>query len=88
MKLHRHGSDHGIPLDALPFTEAQVCEQKDRECTSLLSVEARIAADELLTRTQQWILIPADKCDNFVSRTSFANYVAIPEVSNPTHCLG
>jgi hypothetical protein len=66
MKRHCYGSDHGFPLEAFLHTEVELNDA--RGTTTLLSVEARIVSDELLMRSQQWILLPRDRSDEFFTK--------------------
>ena len=67
MKRRHYGLDHGISLDSLSHTEVEERNFKEYCSTTLLSVDARIASEELLMRSQQCIILPTDKRDKFLS---------------------
>jgi hypothetical protein len=67
MKRHHYGFDHGISLDSLSHTEVEECIFEEYSSTTLLSVDARIASDELLMRSQQFIILPTDERDKLLS---------------------
>ncbi|KAM0183341.1 hypothetical protein ACHAPC_006611 [Botrytis cinerea] len=61
MKQHRSGIDIGFPLEAFRHLEIKY-NQRTRK-TTLISVDARFAANELLLRSQTWILLPRSQKD-------------------------
>jgi hypothetical protein len=68
MKRHHYGFDHGVSLDLLSHTEVEERYFKEYCRTTLLSVDARIASDELLMRSQLCIVLPTDRRDKYLSR--------------------
>lgn len=60
MMRQQYSSSHGLPLEAFQSTE--IFSSKSTRSMQLLSVEARIASDEFLTRSQLWVLAPRDHC--------------------------
>lgn len=54
-----------MPLDAFAHTEFRIDEES--RATSLLSVEARIDSDELIVRSQRWILLPRARRNEFAT---------------------
>ena len=74
MKRYRRGSDHGISLDDLSFTEVQNSFQEDRDYTTFLTADARILASDhessLLMRFQQLLLIPVDPFESNLDQIS------------------
>jgi hypothetical protein len=67
IKRHHYGLDHGVSLDAFSHTEVEESHYEEFSTTVLLSVDARIASDELLMRSQQWIVLPTNKRDRLLS---------------------
>lgn len=65
MKRHLHGPSHGFLLEAFQITE--VVESDLHKMNALLSVEAQINSNELLMRTQQWVLLPYSWRDEFIT---------------------
>lgn len=65
MKRHYYGSNHGIPLDAFFHTEVE--ERSDLKLVTLLSVDATIVANELLVRSQLWMMLPRHRCQEFLT---------------------
>jgi hypothetical protein len=60
--MHYHlGPKYGIPLEAFSHTEVML--NVSRGFTTLISVEARVASDKLLMRSQQWFLVPTEQRD-------------------------
>ncbi|KAF5873389.1 putative f-box domain protein [Botrytis fragariae] len=60
-KQHRSGIDIGFPLEA--FRHQEVTHDQSTNITSLLSVDARFVSNELLLRSQIWILVPQSRKD-------------------------
>ncbi|PQE27138.1 Cyclin-like F-box protein [Rutstroemia sp. NJR-2017a WRK4] len=69
MNRHYLGPSHGFPLEAFQTTE--VIESDIFRNIVLLSVEAQIVSDELLMRSQQWVLLPHNRRDKLVTRRLF-----------------
>ena len=65
MKRHYYGSSHGFPLEAFLYTEVN---QTNDRGTTLLSVDTQIVTGELLMRSQQLILLPRDRSDEFFTK--------------------
>jgi hypothetical protein len=61
MIQHHHGPKYGIPLKAFSHTEVML--NVSRGFTTLISVEARVASDKLLMRSQQWFLVQTERRD-------------------------
>ncbi|KAF4621525.1 hypothetical protein G7Y89_g14547 [Cudoniella acicularis] len=66
MKRHYLGPSHGFPLEALRHTE--VIEERN---IALLSVDALIVDNELLMRSQHWVLLPHNRLNDFVTGRVF-----------------
>jgi hypothetical protein len=66
MKRHYHGAAHGLPLETLRHVE--IDKGVNWGVTRLLSVDATIDSNELLLRSQQWILLRRSQ------RQEFARY--------------
>lgn len=69
MKRHYFGPRHGFPLEAFQSTEA--IESGLYGNIVLLSVDAQIVSNELLIRSQQWVLLPHNRRDELVTKRSF-----------------
>ncbi|KAE9381282.1 hypothetical protein N431DRAFT_505699, partial [Stipitochalara longipes BDJ] len=65
LKRHHNGFDHGIPLSDLSHTEIQLTEGS----VFLFSVDARIASEELVVRSQEWVVSSQHPREAFLSRT-------------------
>jgi len=64
MKQHYCGTDIGFPLKAFQHLEVQHDQTKQR--VTLLSIDVQIVSNELLMRSQIWILLPWSRCDKFI----------------------
>lgn len=64
MEQHFRGTDIGFPLDAFQLLEAKHDETQEK--ITLLSVDAQIVSNELLMRSQTWILLPWSQRDAFI----------------------
>lgn len=69
MNRHRLGPSYGFPLEAFQSTEA--VESDLHRKIVLLSVDTQIVSNELLLRSQQWVLLPHHRCDELVSKHFF-----------------
>jgi hypothetical protein len=69
MKRHYHGPSHGFPLEAFQSTE--VIESDLHRNIVLLSVDAQIVSNELLMRSQQWVLLPHNRRDELITERFF-----------------
>jgi hypothetical protein len=61
MMHHRYGADHGVSLDFLSSTQFQ--RNGIMNSPNLMSFDARIVADQLLLRSQLWVLLPGRGVD-------------------------
>jgi hypothetical protein len=64
MKQHYCGTDIGFPLEA--FRHLEVEHDQTQQKITLLSVDAQIVSNELLMRSQTWILLPWSRRDAFI----------------------
>lgn len=64
MKQHYCGTDIGFPLEA--FQHLEVEHDQIKQKTTLLSIDAQIVSNELLMRSQTWILLPWSRRDDFI----------------------
>ena len=67
MKRHYYGPSHGLSIKCFLHTELK--EYDARGTVELFSVDARIVSNELLMRSQQWILVSQHRSGEFVTRT-------------------
>jgi len=65
LKQHHHGLDHGISLSDLSHTDIQFVQRS----VFLFSVDARIASDEMVVRSQKWVISSQHPREHFLSRT-------------------
>lgn len=65
MKRHRYGPEHGFPLEVFSYSEV---EDEGAHLTTLFTYEARIVNDELLMRSQQWLLVPSDRRESLYTQ--------------------
>jgi hypothetical protein len=65
LKQHHHGLDHGISLSDLSHTDIQFIQGS----VFLFSVDARIASDEMVVRSQEWVISSQHPREHFLSRT-------------------
>ncbi|KAI6712580.1 hypothetical protein JHW43_004898 [Diplocarpon mali] len=65
LKRHHHGPEHGISLSDLSHTDIKVMGGS----TFLFSVEARIVSDEVVVRSQEWVLTSEHPTQDFGSRS-------------------
>lgn len=72
MNRHNLGPSHGFPLEAFQSTE--VIESDLFGNIVLLSVDAQIVSNELLMRTQQWVLLPHNRRDDLVTKRFFRQF--------------
>ncbi|TGO28633.1 hypothetical protein BPAE_0025g00420 [Botrytis paeoniae] len=63
-KQHRSGIDIGFPLEA--FRHQEVTHDQSTNVTTLLSVDARFVSNELLLRSQTWVLVPRSQKDRII----------------------
>jgi hypothetical protein len=70
MNRHYRGPSYGFPLEAFQSTE--IIESDVDRNVVLLSVDTQIVFDELLMRSQQWVLIPRDRRHELVDDRSFS----------------
>ncbi|TGO80648.1 hypothetical protein BELL_0003g00150 [Botrytis elliptica] len=68
MKQHRLGIDLGFPLEA--FRHVEITHEKRTNVTNLMSVDARFVSNELLLRSQIWILFPPSQKDRMIQKLS------------------
>lgn len=66
------GPSHGFPLEAFQSTE--VMESDLFRNIVLLSVDAQIVSNELLMRSQQWVLLPHNRRDELVTKRFFRHF--------------
>jgi hypothetical protein len=64
MKQHYCGTDIGFPLQA--FQHLEVRHDQTQQKITLLYVDAQIISNELLMRSQTWILLPWSRRDAFI----------------------
>lgn len=64
IKQHYCGTDIGFPLEA--FQHLEVEHDQTQQKITLLSVDAQIVSNELLMRSQAWILLPWSRRDEFI----------------------
>jgi hypothetical protein len=69
MNRHYLGPSHGFPLEALRSIE--VIESDLYKNIVSLSVDAQIVSNELLLRSQQWVLLPHNRRDELVTQHFF-----------------
>jgi hypothetical protein len=69
MNGHYLGPSHGFPLEAFQSTE--VIESDLYGNIVLLSVDAQIVSNELLMRSQQWVLLPHSRRDELITERLF-----------------
>ena len=67
MKRHYYGVSHGLPIACFLHTELK--EYEARGTVELFSVDARIVSNELLMRSQQWILVPQNRSGEFMTKS-------------------
>ncbi|KAM3065285.1 hypothetical protein ACMFMF_011224 [Clarireedia jacksonii] len=66
MNRHHLGPSYGFPLEAFQSTEG--IESDFYRNIVLLSVDAQIVSNELLMRSQQWVLLPHNRRDELVTK--------------------
>jgi hypothetical protein len=66
MKQHYCGTDIGFPLEAFQHLEVQHDQSQDK--ITLLPFDAQIVSNELLMRSQAWILLPWSRRDEFIDK--------------------
>ncbi|KAF7879589.1 hypothetical protein EAF04_000784 [Stromatinia cepivora] len=66
IRQHLHGTDIGFPLEA--FRVVEVEHDQYTQKIALLSVDAQIVSNELLMRSQTWILLPQSQHDEFIDK--------------------
>ncbi|TGO59658.1 hypothetical protein BCON_0042g00250 [Botryotinia convoluta] len=66
MKQHRSGIDIGFSLEA--FRHLEVTHDQSTNITTLMSVDARFVSNELLLRSQTWILVPRSQKDRIIEK--------------------
>lgn len=76
LKQHHHGLDHGISLGELSHTDIRFTGRH----VSLFSVDARIASDELVMRSQEWVLWSQLPLENLLSGKLL--YTLCPHLTN------
>jgi hypothetical protein len=64
MKQHYCGTDIGFPLQA--FQHLEVEDDQTQQKITMLYVDAQIISNELLMRSQTWILLPWSRRDEFL----------------------
>lgn len=64
MKQHQYGTDIGFPLES--FQHLEVEHDQTQQKITLSFVDARIVSNELLMRSQTWILLPWSQRDVFI----------------------
>jgi len=69
LKQHHHGLDHGILLSDLSHTDIQFVQGS----VFLFSVDARIASDEMVVRSQEWAISSEHPREDFLSKTVIHN---------------
>jgi hypothetical protein len=72
MNRHHLGPSHGFPLETFQSTE--VIESDLFGNIVLLSVDAQILSNELLMRSQQWVLLPHNRRDELVTERFFRQF--------------
>ena len=84
MKQHYYCTDIGFPLESFQYLEVKY-DQTQQKIT-LLSVDAQIVSDELLMRSQTWILLPWSRRDKFIdelAKRSLSNDICVHTRSGP-----
>jgi hypothetical protein len=64
MKQHYYGTDIGFPIEA--FQHLEVEHDQTQQKITLLSVDAQIVSNQLLMRSQTWMLLPWSRRDEFL----------------------
>ncbi len=78
MKQHYCGTDIGFPLEA--FQHLEVEHDQTQQKITLLSVDTQIVSNELLMRSQTWILLPWSRRDEFIdelAENSLSNDICV-----------
>ncbi len=78
IKQHCYGTDIGFPLEA--FRHLEVEHDQTQQKITLLSVDAQIVSNELLMRSQTWILLPWSRRDEFIdelAKNSLSNNICV-----------
>ena len=78
MKQHCCGTDIGFPVEA--FQHLEVEHDQTQQKITLLSVDAQIISNELLMRSQTWILLPWSRRHNYIdelAKNSLPNNISI-----------
>lgn len=79
MRQHHCGTDIGFPLEA--FQHLEVHYNENQQQTTLSSIDAQIVSNELLVRSQAWVLVPWSQYNQFfqelVSRGTFSYSICI-----------
>jgi hypothetical protein len=65
LKQHHHGPDHGISLNDLSHADIQLVQGY----VFLFSVDARIASDHMVMRSQEWVMSSQHPREDFLSGT-------------------
>ncbi|RDL30782.1 uncharacterized protein BP5553_10127 [Venustampulla echinocandica] len=65
LKQHHYGFGHGIPLSDLSHNDITLT----RRSVCLFSVDARIASNELVMRSQEWVLLSQRPVEHFLSES-------------------
>ncbi|KAH8811531.1 hypothetical protein F5884DRAFT_671327 [Xylogone sp. PMI_703] len=66
MKQHCSSVDIGFPLEAFQYIDVEYRQAERR--TTLVSVDAQIVCNEILIRSQRWILLPWNRRAEFIDR--------------------